>query len=112
MNLQSSVYIFCKTALNGLLSAQWEATQQLYFRHIKSRKSGRTWVIALIKKLWQVSWDMWDHRNSVLHGNEETQQKLLLKQELQSTILSALSQSRHKNNYLHKSVRSLIQEKI
>ena len=99
-------------AINGLLSTHWEATQQLYFRHIKSTKSGRTWVIALIKKLWQVSWDMWDHRNSVLHDNEESQQKLLLRQELQSKILSELSQPRANFNHLHKSIRSLTPAKI
>jgi hypothetical protein len=27
-------------------------------------------VIALIKKLWQIAWDLWQHRNNVLHEQE------------------------------------------
>jgi hypothetical protein len=26
---------------------------------------GKAWLQALIKKVWEVSWDMWDHRNEV-----------------------------------------------
>ena len=27
----------------------------------------------MIRKLWQVSWDMWEHRNGILHNKEQGQ---------------------------------------
>jgi hypothetical protein len=30
---------------------------------------GKAWLQALIKKVWEVSWDMWDHRNEVRTTN-------------------------------------------
>jgi hypothetical protein len=41
-------------------------------------KSGRRWVFALIRKLWTVAWDQWQHRNSILHERDSTQQYKLL----------------------------------
>ena len=35
-----------------------------------SRRTGRRWVEALIEKLWEISWTMWDHRNKVLYDND------------------------------------------
>jgi hypothetical protein len=29
-------------------------------------------VAALIKKLWTASWDMWEHRNGILHNTPNT----------------------------------------
>jgi hypothetical protein len=34
------------------------------------RRTGLRWLTALIQKLWDVAWDMWDHRNRVLHDQE------------------------------------------
>ena len=48
----------------------WQDIQQQYFIFIKSRKTGRRWLSSLIRKLWQVAWDMWEHRNSILHDRE------------------------------------------
>jgi hypothetical protein len=32
----------------------------------------KRWVATLIKKLWTVSWDMWEHRNGILHNTPKT----------------------------------------
>ena len=48
----------------------WQDIQQQYFIFIKSRKTGRRWLSSVIRKLWQVAWDMWEHRNSILHDRE------------------------------------------
>ena len=42
--------------------------QSDHFKYLGGRKTGRIWVTALIKKLWQVSWDQWDCRSWVLHN--------------------------------------------
>jgi hypothetical protein len=31
---------------------------------------GKRWTVALIKKLWDIAWDLWEHRNGVLHEKD------------------------------------------
>jgi hypothetical protein len=49
--------------LDGRLAIHWRQAQQDYFTLIGSRRSGRRWTIALIKKLADVAWDLWSYRN-------------------------------------------------
>jgi len=44
---------------------------------IHLRKSSRRWTSALIQKLWDISWDMWDHHNKELHSGRQDQQQIL-----------------------------------
>jgi hypothetical protein len=50
----------------------WQATQQIYFARIGSSRSPKRWTIALIQKLWEVAWNMWEHRNGILHDKEQS----------------------------------------
>jgi hypothetical protein len=59
--------------LEGWASFEWSIAQQEYYKLIGSLKSGKRWMIALIKKLWLIAWDMWEHRNGILHEKENTQ---------------------------------------
>ena len=56
--------------LQGRLSLEWRAKQEAYYKAMGLRRTGRRWIEALIKKLWEISWTMWDHRNKVLHDND------------------------------------------
>ena len=49
--------------LEGCPAKGWEESQQMYFSWIGSRRTGKRWLSAVIRKLWDVAWDMWDHRN-------------------------------------------------
>jgi hypothetical protein len=51
--------------LMGRIGLQWKAVQQRYYEWLGRRNTGRKWATALIQKVWEVSWDMWDHRNEV-----------------------------------------------
>ena len=51
----------------GFVSKKWGIAQQYHFRELGFRRTGKSWLTALIKKLWNVSWDMWEHRNGILH---------------------------------------------
>jgi hypothetical protein len=51
--------------LMGRISIQWKEVQHRYYQWLGKRNTGRKWATALIKKVWEVSWDMWDHRNKV-----------------------------------------------
>ena len=54
--------------MGGCLSLEWAREQDRYYKWIGIRKTGKRWVVALIKKLWEIAWDIWDDRNSTLHN--------------------------------------------
>ena len=58
--------------LMGFHSREWERIQAEHFRNMGSLRSGRRWVVELIKKLWNTSWDMWMFRNyQIKSGHDE-----------------------------------------
>jgi hypothetical protein len=40
----------------GRLSIKWMDAQQAYYKLIKSTRTGRRWMVKLIKKLWGIAW--------------------------------------------------------
>jgi hypothetical protein len=56
-----------QSLLEGRPSLGWSEVQQRYYEWLGSRRSGLRWLTALIQKLWDIAWDMWDNRNRVLH---------------------------------------------
>lgn len=54
----------------GWLVHEWTVAQQAYYKISKSLRSGRRWTIELIKKLWDVAWDLWEHHNNILHKEQ------------------------------------------
>ena len=49
--------------IEGRLTHQWMDVQQRYLTYIGSRRSGKRWLITVIKKLWPIAWDFWQDRN-------------------------------------------------
>ena len=69
----------CSPITKQLLRAQqqigWKhfldgCIHQLWTEILADKQKTKRWVTALIKKLWTVSWEMWDHRNQALHRLE------------------------------------------
>lgn len=56
--------------LEGCIPKIWIDMLQDYFKSIDKEYTGLRWATLLIKKLWETSWDMWDHRNRVLNDDE------------------------------------------
>jgi hypothetical protein len=54
----------------GMVSLKWKAIQQSYLLRTHSKLSPRRWVTSLIKKLWDIAWDFWEHRNGIIHSKE------------------------------------------
>jgi hypothetical protein len=54
----------------GFLVDDWRTAQDRYYARIGSRRSSRRWLSALIRKMWQIAWDLWEHRNGYLHNEE------------------------------------------
>jgi hypothetical protein len=54
-----------RNLLEGFPAKRWSDHQELYLKQIGSKRSSRRWKAALVRKLAEVTWQMWDHRNSV-----------------------------------------------
>jgi hypothetical protein len=46
------------------------AKQQEYYNWIKGRNTGKRWITILIKKLWEISWNMWEQHNGEVNNPE------------------------------------------
>ena len=60
----------------GFLVRNWAEVQQTYYNWVGSKRTGRRWASAIIKKLWDIAWDLWEHRNGFLHKEKQTAQQL------------------------------------
>jgi hypothetical protein len=49
---------------------QWEEAPDQHYKAIGSQKSGRRWTAVIIKKMWDVEWDLWEQRNGFAHSKE------------------------------------------
>ena len=52
--------------LEGCVLKDWAAKQQSYYDWLQRKNTGKRWTTTLIKKLWEISWDMWEQRNGEL----------------------------------------------
>jgi len=66
---QKQLKIGWDAALDSWLSLDWHATQEPYWLQWLRCKSSKWWTAELIKKLWNIAWDMWDHCNKALHNS-------------------------------------------
>lgn len=75
--------------IEGRLSYEWEACQQAYLTFIRSRRTGRRWVTLIIQRLWDIAWDLWEHRNGILHLTNNNHASVLEDRYLDQRITSA-----------------------
>ena len=59
--------------LCGFLSTPLVDAQAEYYSLIESRRSSVKWGSKLIKQLWNIAFQLWSHRNNVLHKTEALQ---------------------------------------
>jgi hypothetical protein len=52
-------------AFEGRWSKKWVNVQDTYYKYIESKLSGKRWMVEIIKKLWDIAWDLWKDRNRV-----------------------------------------------
>jgi hypothetical protein len=68
--------------LKGWLSIEWETAQQSHYSSLHSLRTGQKRITHLIRHCWKIAWDLWEHRNDTLHGQENivsSQQDLCLR---------------------------------
>jgi hypothetical protein len=68
--LQAQKLVGWSSFFEGWLVTAWSQQQQRYYDISKSARTGRRWATAIIQKLWDIAWDMWEHRNGMLHEKE------------------------------------------
>ena len=45
-------------ALTGILSHDWSETQNIYLKSLIDKVTGQRWLSSLIRKLWDIAWDI------------------------------------------------------
>ena len=61
--------------MEGCITKQWKEIQTKYLQSMQSRRNPSRWTKELIKKVWMVSWDMWDTRNGWVHREAQTRKQ-------------------------------------
>jgi hypothetical protein len=61
----------------GFLIQEWREAMARQLHKIGSSRSPKRWMSALIRRLWQIAWDLWEHRNGYLHAKDDS---LLIRQ--------------------------------
>ncbi len=64
--IREQAHIGWDRSFTGWISPQWTLKQQEYYEVTKYRRTGYQWATALLQKLWNTAWDLWEHRTSCL----------------------------------------------
>jgi len=70
---------------DGWLCRGWREYQDQIWKQSRSCKSSQRWTSEIIKKLWNVAWDMWEQRNEALH-NSTINRELILEKDVNKQI--------------------------
>ena len=54
--------------LCGRWGVKWKEAQKRHYLRMNKRKSAHLWVIAILKKLLLLRWDLWQFHNAALHS--------------------------------------------
>ena len=68
--IQAQINIGWFNLLRGFLCQDIVHMQQSHYSDMGSRKSGSRWASTLIKKLWNITLQLWLHRNEALHKTD------------------------------------------
>lgn len=55
--------------IDGFLHLEWAAVQHNYYIWLHCCTIGFGWLLQVIRRLWEVAWDLWQHRNRVLRSD-------------------------------------------
>jgi hypothetical protein len=77
-----------QAAFEGCWAKEWRQAQDKYIARQRSRYTSKRWLIAVIKKLWEIAWDLWDKRNRIMHDKELEQQHGKLRHDIRMEFLA------------------------
>ena len=79
--------------LLGRATASFAEIQERHYRHLKSDRGGKVWLRGLLKQVLDIPWQMWEHRNSILHGTLTNRDQAEL-ENLQQTVREEFAKGR------------------
>ncbi len=56
--------------LKGRIAKSWVPLQATDFDARQLRNTGKSWAAALTVAIWELSWQIWDHCNDILHNRD------------------------------------------
>ena len=65
-------------AIFGCWDRNWITLQQSHFTARELRHQGYSWLTRLIKRVWQIAWALWEHRNETLHESQTLHSRMAL----------------------------------
>ena len=97
----------------GRFSGEWETLQETYYvtrpeYHPKKSRKGDRWQSAVIRKVWDSWYKLWDQRNQDVHGADEKHHALIERREA-TRKLNELYALRH---YYEPSARDLLMKDV
>jgi hypothetical protein len=73
----------------GCIAIEWAGVQEVHYLWLGRRNTGKQWATSLVVKLWEVTWDMWDHRIQIKVNTETAQDQA---RHRQSVLLAVRSE--------------------
>jgi hypothetical protein len=84
-------------------SKEWRQCQTKYLTQLKSKKSSILWISQVQRKIWLITWEIWEQRNITLHNNGTTihiHQMEALNEEIDQEWNTSLDQLPHQYTHL------------
>ena len=64
----------------GLIAAEWQEVQESYIQEHQIKADAGRWTRDLIKRMWDICWDLWDARNAEVHKVAATRRQVIIQQ--------------------------------
>jgi hypothetical protein len=71
--LEAQYSIGWQAFFEGCIAIKCAGIQDTHFLWLGRRNTGKRWATSLVMKLWEVAWDLWDHRNQAKYNLETAQ---------------------------------------
>ena len=100
--------------IEGFWSKHFELCQQSHFESIKTTKSTVLLLSKTQRRIWRIAWQLWNHRNNILHDSNHSfhpQELEQINQEIHHEWTINLSTLPSSYNYLFKDTLQIILNK-
>jgi hypothetical protein len=77
----------------GCIATEWAGVQEAHYLWLGRRNTGKRWATSLVVKLWEVTWDLWNHRNQAKF-DLETAQDIARRESILAAVRSEYSVGR------------------
>lgn len=94
-----------RSLIEGFWATEWRQKQSLHLSSMNSKKSGLLWISRVQRRIWEIAWKMWEHRNNILHNKGTT----IHRHEQKALDTEIREEMRIGLNGLHPNYRNLFQ---